>query len=79
MLMKRIKYKGLFEVLSSSIFEDNYNNPFALDQLMKYGRECMASPDATDEEVYQAVRRALDRKYLPMLDVLVIINAPQYV
>ena len=76
--MKRIKYENLFAILSSSIFEENYNNPFALDQLIKYGRDCMAAPGATDEEVYQAIRLSLDKKYLPMLDKLVIIYAPKW-
>ena len=77
--MKRIKYKSLFEALSSSIFEENYNNPYALDQLIKYGRECMSTPCATDEEVYQAIRQALDKKYLPLLDKMVIIYAPKWI
>ena len=77
-MKKRIKYQNYFNALSGSIFEDNISNPYALDQLIKYGRMCMDDPKATDKEVYQAVRQSLEPQYLPLLDLLVIVYAPDY-
>ena len=77
-MKKKIKYMNLFNALSASIFEDNLNNPYALDQLIVYGRRCMTDSNATDREVYLAVRETLDKKYLPLLDMLIIVYAPDY-
>lgn len=77
-MKKIIEYKNSFNMMSASIFEDNLNNPYALDQLLVYGRRCMKDANATDREVYLAVREALDEKYLPLLDMLVLIYAPKY-
>jgi len=37
-MKKKTEYKNSFNMMSASIFEDNLNNPYALDQLLEYVR-----------------------------------------
>lgn len=77
-MKKKMKQKNLFTTLASSIFEENLNNPYALDQLMRYGRMCMEDSQVSEKEVYETIRQNLDSKYLPLLDMLVLLNAPDF-
>jgi len=77
-MKKKMKQKNLFTTLASSIFEENLNNPYALDQLMRYGRMCMEDSHVSEKEVYETIRQNLDSKYLPLLDMLVLLNAPDF-